>query len=969
MCGIAGLINFDNSYVESIKKSLFHRGPDAQTHFQYKNLHLIHTRLSIQDIKNGDQPYKIGKYVIVFNGEIYNHLKLRSHVKNHIFQTLSDTETLLALFIEYGVKALEMVDGMFAFIIYDIDKNKLIIARDRIGKKPIYLYRNKKQLFIASELNVFTDSSIDLSLDEESIASYLRAGFFYQNSTPFNDIEEISPGHLIEIEIDTLKFNKFKYFDIMSQYDFSYDFSHKEAIDELDFILNKSVKDRLLSSDLDVGAFLSGGIDSSLIVAIATKYINNIKTFTVKFKGGYDESKVALNTSKKFNTNHHELNVSIDLKNDVEKILNFYGEPFMDSSAIPSYYISREAKKHVTVVLNGDGADELFAGYRRYVPFANNWINFAKYFSILSSFLPKTNNKLTNYNYLHRLIAMANKQGLDQYLSSSTDIFEDIYRFGHSNLDKGIEDAIQEVNNKNYSNLSKCLILDSKFILPNDLLKKMDIATMSNSLEGRSPFLSKYMLEWAPKLPDKEKIRGLKTKFILRELAKKYSLNEVYKKPKRGFEVPLSDWVENDLKENIYDSLNANNCYSKSYVGRNFINNLLNTKNSFPREKKAKILWNLYTLEIWHESIIKKNFPRIPKIEFNTDIKRNHILFLTTGLGLGGAERVVLDICKNINKSKYEVSVIGISTQNNMLSSFHKNKIHAYCLNYKKSIKKFISSIVEIKTHILNHDVQIIHAHMFHTLIIASVIKLFKTKIVVIFTPHNSFRSMYARRIVLWLLKPLRDIDTVFSKNATKFFYKSSANIIPNGINLKDYTLSLQNKPHEKFIFIVVGRLELMKNHAFLINLVSELSNYNFELQIVGSGLLENSLKSQVKELHLDGKIKFLGSRNDVPYLLSQSDCLLLPSLWEAFPIVLLEAAASNIPVISTPVGSISSFVNSDNGYLAKLSEFKTTMIEVMTNYTDAKIRSEKLYFEVKQNYQIYDVVKKYENIYKKVLQ
>ena len=134
MCGIAGLINFDNSYVESIKKSLFHRGPDAQTHFQYKNLHLIHTRLSIQDIKNGDQPYKIGKYVIVFNGEIYNHLKLRSHVKNHIFQTLSDTETLLALFIEYGVKALEMVDGMFAFIIYDIDKNKLIIARDRIGK-------------------------------------------------------------------------------------------------------------------------------------------------------------------------------------------------------------------------------------------------------------------------------------------------------------------------------------------------------------------------------------------------------------------------------------------------------------------------------------------------------------------------------------------------------------------------------------------------------------------------------------------------------------------------------------------------------------------------------------------------------------------------------------------------------------------------------------------------------------------
>ena len=968
MCGIAGLINFDNSYVDSIKKSLFHRGPDAQTHFQHKNLHLIHTRLSIQDIQNGDQPYQIGQYVIVFNGEIYNHLDLRSYVKQHIFQTLSDTETLLALFIEYGAKALEMCDGMFAFIIYDIDKNKLVIARDRIGKKPIYLYRNKKQLFIASELNVFSNSSINLSINEESIVSYLRAGFFHQNSTPFNDIEEISPGHLVEIEINTLKIKKLKYFDIMNQYDSSYDISHKEALEEIDVILKKSVKDRLLSSDLDVGAFLSSGIDSSLIVAIASQYVDNISTFTVKLRGGYDESRIALNTANKFNTNHHELSVSMDLKNDVEKILNFYGEPFMDSSAIPSYYISREAKKYVTVILNGDGADELFAGYRRYVPFANNWVNYAKYFSALSPFLPKSNNKLTYYNYIYRLIAMSSKEGLDQYLSSSTDIYEDIYRFGHGNLDKEMQNTIQEVNKKNYSNLSKCLILDSKFLLPNDMLKKMDIATMSNSLEGRSPFLSKYMLEWAPKLPDKEKINGLHTKFILRELAKKYSLNEVYKRPKRGFEVPLSDWVENDLKENIYDSLNANNSYSKSYVGNNFIMNLLNTKNSFPREKKAKILWNLYSLEIWHKSLIKQIPQKIPTIEFN-HIKRNHILFLTTGLGLGGAERVVLDICKNINKSKFEVSVIGISTQNNMLNVFHQNKIHAYCLNYKKSIKKLVSSIVDINAHIVNHDVEIIHAHMFHTLIIASLIKLFNTKLAVIFTPHNSFHSMYIRRMLLWLLRPIRNIDTIFSKSAAKFFYKSSAYVIPNGISLKDYTVRKQNKPNKKFTFIVVGRLELMKNHTFLINLVSELDNYNFELQIVGTGLLEDSLKSQVKQLHLNEKIKFLGSRNDVPYLLSQSDCLLLPSLWEAFPIVLLEAAASNIPVITTPVGSIDSFISNENGYLAELSEFKMAMIEVMTNYADAKIRSKKLNSKIRQNYQIADVVKKYENIYNKVLQ
>ena len=438
MCGIAGLINFDNSYIDSIKNSLYHRGPDAQTHFQHNNLHLIHTRLSIQDIKNGDQPYKIGQYIIVFNGEIYNHLELRKHIKHHTFKTLCDTETLLALFIEYGSDSLEMCDGMFAFIIYDIENNKLILARDRIGKKPIYLYKNQKQIFIASELNTFKDLIPNLLINESSISSFLRVGFFHESSTPFKDVEEIIPGHIYEINISSLKISSFRYFNIVDQYKKPISISHEEALIELNSILQKSIKDRLLSSDLDVGAFLSSGIDSSLIVAIASEYVEKIKTFTVKFEGGYDESKVASLTSKQFNTNHHELHVAIDMKNDIENILNAYGEPFMDSSAIPSYYVSREAKKHVTVVLNGDGADELFAGYRRYVPFAHNWLSYAKYFSMLSSFLPNSNNKMSNYNYFYRLLTMSNKEGLNLYLSSTTDIFEDLYRFGFKNKFSGL---------------------------------------------------------------------------------------------------------------------------------------------------------------------------------------------------------------------------------------------------------------------------------------------------------------------------------------------------------------------------------------------------------------------------------------------------------------------------------------------------------------------------------------------------
>ena len=188
---------------------------------------------------------------------------------------------------------------------------------------------------------------------------------------------------------------------------------------------------------------------------------------------------MAASTAKQFSTNHHELSISMNLKNDIEDILTAYGEPFMDSSAIPSYYVSREAKKHVTVVLNGDGADELFGGYRRYVPFANNWLHYAKYFSPLSLLLPGPHDKLKKYNYFYRLITMSNKKGLDLYLSATTDVFEDVYKFGHNNKSHTLEKFINDVHSNQFSDLSQNLILDSCLLLPSDLLKKMDIATMS----------------------------------------------------------------------------------------------------------------------------------------------------------------------------------------------------------------------------------------------------------------------------------------------------------------------------------------------------------------------------------------------------------------------------------------------------------------------------------------------------------
>ena len=597
MCGIIGTINF-NINTHKALNLIQHRGPNSQTHCSYGNVDFFHTRLSIQDIDNGDQPFSIGNYTIIFNGEIYNHMSLRSKLKKYTCVTRCDTETLLALFIENGMEFLKDCDGMFAFAILDKKKNKIFLARDRSGKKPLYIYRKKESIIFASELNVFKGLIGSIEIDRDAIYSYIRNGFIYKTYTPYKNISELTPGYFYCIDIDSIKVTKNQYFNYLEYYKKEKILDKNLALEKIDTCLHKSIKDRLLSSDIEVGAFLSGGIDSSLIVAIASNYVDRLRTFTVKFDGLYDESKLARLTARKYNTKHTELDISMNLKYEVEDILLNYGEPFMDSSAIPSYYISKEAKKHVNVILNGDGADEIFGGYRRYIPAANS---LARYMSILSGvlpLLPYPKNKRSFYDYIYRAISMANKQGIDFYNSSTNNIFEDVYDFNNNSVFKDMNNFISQVELEKISNLSKSLYMDFNLILTSDLLKKMDIAAMSNSLESRSPFLSKYMLELAPTLSDNFKISGSRTKPILRDLSKKYLDNSLIDQPKRGFEVPLQSWVENDLKENIFDRLNSN-CFSREFINWDFIKKVLDNKVRFSGDKRSKILWTLYCLEVW----------------------------------------------------------------------------------------------------------------------------------------------------------------------------------------------------------------------------------------------------------------------------------------------------------------------------------------------------------------------------------
>jgi asparagine synthase (glutamine-hydrolysing) len=611
MCGIAGTINLKLKH-QNIVGSMLHRGPDGQTFFENANVQLFHWRLAIQDLTGGAQPMHLKEKTIVFNGEIYNHKELRLKYGLKC-ATNSDTETLLHLYESFGIQFLDEVDGMFALCIYDKKENNILLARDRAGKKPLYVFQKNGTFAFASELNALRQM-VSLEADDSQISAYLRFGFLYGSHTPYKDVYEVEPGSYKEIHVSDMSSKTVKWWDIGRFYNTPQKPSFEECLNKTNDNLHLAIKRRVDSSDLEVGAFLSGGIDSGLVTAIASEYNPNIKTFTVAFDGSYDESHLAKLVASKYGTKHTEIHISFDhLEDDIETIISNYGEPYADSSAIPSFYVSKAAKKHLTVILNGDGADELFAGYRRYVPFAR-WNLFdtpflsRKMTSWLIPLLPQPHNKKNKYNYLYRLMSITSKSGLSAYLSATSDIFEDFEKYLIASIQSGstLHDAqthLSKILKKRTSSLKKIMEMDFSTILSGDLLVKMDIATMAHSLEGRSPFLSKEMLEYAPTIPDYFKINSTHTKYLLRRLAEKYLPYPIINQPKRGFEIPLKKWVENDLRSVILDSINSTSAYHRSFVESSFVEKLVQKRIAVSDEKRAKMLWAIYCLNIWHNKI------------------------------------------------------------------------------------------------------------------------------------------------------------------------------------------------------------------------------------------------------------------------------------------------------------------------------------------------------------------------------
>ncbi len=637
MCGICGFYGEnDNSLLKRMTEALAHRGPNQTGYFTDKNISLGHKRLSIIDLSaKGKQPMhnEDGTITIVFNGEIYNHKEIKSSLREkHNYTSQTDTESIIHCYEERGEGVLDMLEGDFAFAIWDSRKKKLLLARDRLGVKPLYYCWNDKKFYFASEIkSLLQNSQIKRELDKEAMNQFLSFRYIPGEKTIFKGINKLQPGHSITLHNGISKTRK--YWDLtFSEENYSLNY----CADMLDKLMKEAIEKQLMS-DVPLGAFIGGGIDSSTIIAyMMHKMDRQIKTFTVGFeheKDSFNEYKPANAISKAFNTDHQEITVGPESVKLLPEVIWHLDEPMADPSAITSYILAREAKKKVTVVLSGEGGDEIFGGYEQYRMMQKaDSINrtIPKY---LQTALIESSRLLPDESFFHKLrmfiSSIENKPKAYTELITVFDLHERkmLYTNNTQASIKNIDSDFKTVSNyfnNNFSLVNKMLLHDTKTALPENLLMNTDKLGMAHSLEGRVPLLDHKLVEFCATIPTKMKIRGNNEKYILKYAMRKMLPKEAANRKKRRFHVPTDTWFSLYLKDFARDLLTSSEFRRKGIFNPKYIEKLLNYQNTISynlilkRNMLTKLyysrqLWSILCLAIWDKTFIDSWTGKKPK--------------------------------------------------------------------------------------------------------------------------------------------------------------------------------------------------------------------------------------------------------------------------------------------------------------------------------------------------------------------
>ncbi|MGB8011661.1 MAG: asparagine synthase (glutamine-hydrolyzing) [Terriglobales bacterium] len=624
MCGIAGVVsatresNITEAIVHHMCEQIVYRGPDDEGLYVADGAGLGMRRLSIIDLSGGHQPVfnEDRSSWIVFNGEIYNFLELRPELekRGHRFTTHSDTEVIIHLYEEMGSDCVTKLRGMFALAIYDKTKRKLILARDRMGKKPLHYALHKGNLYFASEIKSILAVAPELAeVNSQALLEYLYYGYVPDPITAFTGIHKLPPGHLLEFQDGKISIRQ--YWDL-PEYNTHPPMSEEECLEELERRLLEATKIRLIS-DVPLGAFLSGGTDSSTVVALMARASSGpVKTFSIGFKkDDFNESHYARIVANKFGTDHHEMILDPDVVQTVEHLTSSLEEPFGDSSMLPTYYVSQMARQHVTVALSGDGGDEMFAGYDRYGLHAEHRIfeqipEWARKFyrERIFPLLPVgTKGRNFSYNvslpwqerYVDRLSFLPGFEretpllspDFRQILNRSDDPGNVLRRFF---AQAPAKDPVDQL-----------LYVDTKTYMVGDILTKVDRMSMLNSLEVRVPILDHVFVEWVAGLAPQWKLRGNQQKYILVKLAERLGVpREALYRKKQGFALPLVHWMGHELKDMLTILLEPRTL-DRGYFAAEGVRKVMDEHLVHGRTNTARI-WRLLMFELWHRNFLEK---------------------------------------------------------------------------------------------------------------------------------------------------------------------------------------------------------------------------------------------------------------------------------------------------------------------------------------------------------------------------
>jgi len=625
MCGIVGIVRNDGKPVDEqllgrMNNAIRHRGPDEDGFYINGSVGLAMRRLAIIDLKSGQQPIHNQDRTswIVFNGEIYNYLELREKLEKlgHTFYTNSDTEAIVHAYDEFGADCPKHLRGMFVFAIWNTTKQELFIARDRMGKKPLLYADVNGQLVFGSEFSaLLVHPDVSRDINPEALDYYLAFMCIPAPLTAYRAIRKLEPAHWLRWRNGNIELGCYWQPDFTNKIDISEEEAGERTIE----ILRDAVKVRLMS-EVPLGAFLSGGIDSSAVVALMSQESSErVKTFSIGFEEqDFSELHHARRVAEHVGADHHEFIVRPDAVEVLPLLVDHYGEPYADSSAVPTYYVARETRKHVTVALNGDGGDESFAGYERYIAMGLT----EKYRKIPSflresmirqavNMIPTDPTRRSKIKSAQRLLAVVERPKAGRYMKWMS-VFDDelkepLYTDSFRQQTQGanatgiLENWFKRANG--IGTVDTLLLTDQMTYLPNDLLVKVDIATMAVSLEARSPFLDHHVIEFAASLPQNLKLRRLTGKYLLKKVLRKLLPSENLTRRKMGFGVPIGHWFRGKMQPFLREVILSEKALGRGLFKPEAVKQLVDLHVRAERDYSHQ-LWTLLMLELWFNRFI-----------------------------------------------------------------------------------------------------------------------------------------------------------------------------------------------------------------------------------------------------------------------------------------------------------------------------------------------------------------------------